>query len=283
LGEHLRPTAAQRSAVRRSTLGRAFGKCYHFFRRQRVRRVVGQAPRRDDAAERFSFDRDIEVARAQPADVGHQPALRAGHLLGGADLRGGAQQSVELRDRVAGNLVVQTLGCLRREDEPETVLACLRRQRQRAACAGRESDGANVWASSITNSPRSGRSSAGLRLIQANSAICNWLTKLCRCSSEDSPIMLITDTRARRPDDGVSSTPGSSAVPAPPNILSLTIAARRFSAKLAAILRAPARSLASSGRSLSMSTNPLSVGSGFRPYNSNAFRSTARSRFAFCV
>ena len=57
--------------------------------------------------------------------------------------------------------------------------------------------GAIVWASSIISSPRSGRAPGGLRLIHANSAICSWLTKLWRCSSDESPIMLMTDTLAR--------------------------------------------------------------------------------------
>ena len=41
-------------------------------------------------------------------------------------------------------------------------------------------DGAKFCASSITSSPPSGRSPAGLRLIHANSAICSWLTKPAR-------------------------------------------------------------------------------------------------------
>ena len=57
--------------------------------------------------------------------------------------------------------------------------------------------GAIVWASSLTSRPRSGRAPGGLRLIHANSAICSWLTKLWRCSSDESPIMLMTDTLAR--------------------------------------------------------------------------------------
>src|SRR4029077_19037828 len=79
----------------------------HLFRRRRTGWVVGQAPRRHDAPKRLPFDRDVEVAGSQPADIGHQPTLRAGHLLRRRDLDGRAEQTVELSDRVAGYLVVQ--------------------------------------------------------------------------------------------------------------------------------------------------------------------------------
>ena len=59
------------------------------------------------------------------------------------------------------------------------------------------SDGAKFCASSITSRPPSGRSPAGLRLIQANNAIWSWFTNPSRCAPSDSPTMLITDTRAR--------------------------------------------------------------------------------------
>ena len=58
-------------------------------------------------------------------------------------------------------------------------------------------EGAKFCASSITSRPPSGRSPAGLRLIQANNAICSWFTKPSRCVPSESPTMLITDTLAR--------------------------------------------------------------------------------------
>ena len=70
-------------------------------------------------------------------------------------------------------LVVQPLRRLGREDQAQPVLAGLGGQRERALRCRRSSrrTGRSVCASSITNSPPSGRSPAGLRLIQANSAI----------------------------------------------------------------------------------------------------------------
>jgi hypothetical protein len=85
-----------------------------FFGRRRARRVVGQAPRRDDLVEGLPFGGDVEVAGAQPTDVEHQTAFGAGHLAGRLNLCG-------------------------RVEQPEPVLARLRRQRQRAAGARSES------------------------------------------------------------------------------------------------------------------------------------------------
>jgi hypothetical protein len=54
-------------------------------------------------------------------------------------------------------------------------------------------DGAKFCASSITNSPPSGRLRAGFAFTQLKSAICSWVTKPCRCSSPGSPMKLITE------------------------------------------------------------------------------------------
>jgi hypothetical protein len=69
----------------------------------------------------------------------------------------------------------------------------------------------------------SGRSPSGFFFAQANNAICSWLTKLWRWSSFGRPMKLMTDTRATFPCEGVSSTPGSTGSPSPPNNGSLTV------------------------------------------------------------
>jgi hypothetical protein len=95
-----------------------------------------------------------------------------------------------------------------------------------------------------------------MRLIQANTSSWSWLTNPCRCSSDGNPTKLITEIHARLPADGVSSTAGSAGSPAPPSSGSLTIAARRVSARSAAILVAVLSWLTPSGSSASTSTNP---------------------------
>src|SRR4029077_3373799 len=49
--------------------GRTSRELEYVFGRRRAGGVIGQTPRCDDAAERLSFNRDVEIACPQPADV----------------------------------------------------------------------------------------------------------------------------------------------------------------------------------------------------------------------
>ena len=112
--------------------GRLTGALNDLFGGKRCFGVVGQAQWRVHLDERESFAGSVELPAAQQTDVGQLAALGLGHFPGRVDLRGGVEQSEELRGRVAGDLVVQALRCLGGEDEPEPVLAGLRGVQTRA-------------------------------------------------------------------------------------------------------------------------------------------------------
>jgi hypothetical protein len=137
-------------------------------------------------------------------------------------------------------------------------------------------DGARVCASSMTSRQSSGRSPTGCFLIQANSAIWSWLTKLWRTSSDGSPTKLMTETRARLPARGVRNSPGSMGVPSPPKSGSFTVAAVSAWEMPTAILSAPSSAMTPSGRSANRSMSPFTRVPPRCPWYSTALRSTAR-------
>ena len=86
---------------------------------------------------------------------------------------------------------------------------------------------------------------------------------------------LMTEIRARLPGGAVSSTPGSTGVPAPPNSGSFTIAAVSVWDRSRASRPAELSALTPSGRSARKSTNASSPPLPWRTKWARASRSTA--------
>jgi hypothetical protein len=142
--------------------------------------MVAETKRRLQFLEGEALSRCVELACFQARNIRHIAPFGLSHFPRGSDLYGTVQKPEKLRGGDAWYFVVQPLGACVAKTRPSPYLrACDASVRVLSVHAVIVPDGASVCASSITNRPPKGLSPAGFFFIQANSAICSWLTKLC--------------------------------------------------------------------------------------------------------